>query len=71
ILNGGEDYELLFTVRPDLSGRLLSQIAEQTKVKITEIGKIVPANQGFHLIVLNGQKQQIKPMGWDHFQQQS
>jgi len=69
ILNGGEDYELLFTVRLDLSTSQLYQIAAHTKVKITEIGRIVPASQGFHLITLNGHKQQMKPKGWDHFQQ--
>jgi len=58
-LNGGEDYELLFTIKPD----------DYDKVKnspgITVIGHITAASAGINLITKNGVSTPIKAQGWD------
>lgn len=59
-LNGGEDYELLFTV----------PVADYEKVKaidaVTVIGHITTAEEGCHLISTDGRQIPLKAQGWDH-----
>ncbi|HEV2731427.1 MAG TPA: thiamine-phosphate kinase [Terriglobales bacterium] len=60
-LNGGEDYELLFTVR---RGRWVpSQVAG---VPIAEIGQITD-DRKVTLINQHGVGQELRPQGWEHF----
>ncbi|MBN18805.1 MAG: thiamine-phosphate kinase [Chloroflexi bacterium] len=60
-LNGGEDYELLFTA----SDKEMKKIINQKDLNITIIGKIIKDG----LVVLDnlGNKLDIKIKGWDHF----
>lgn len=58
-LNGGEDYELLFTTRP---GRKVPQ--KIAGVPVTRIGKI--ARSGVFL-TRNGERENLAPGGWEHF----
>jgi len=63
ILHGGEDYELLFTARPNtkiphsLSG-----------VPITRIGRIIPTRKSRPrmTIVAEGTRFELQPHGWEH-----
>ncbi|MGH9565975.1 MAG: thiamine-phosphate kinase, partial [Candidatus Angelobacter sp.] len=60
-LHGGEDYELLFTARPD--AKIPRRIAE---VRIKQIGQITRNRE----IVLEKNKNKmltLKPHGWEHF----
>lgn len=61
-LNGGEDYELLFTVA----------VADFEKVKdwelIKVIGHINSENEGKHLVAPDGSLIDLKSMGWDGLQ---
>ena len=61
ILNGGEDYELLFT----------AQLADLDKLRnhpdITLIGKITHAEGGINIATPNGNLFPIKAQGWKHF----
>jgi thiamine-monophosphate kinase len=57
-LNGGDDYELLFTS----SKRIPKQI---TGVPITEIGEITKRS-GMSLLDDNGRSKRLKPGGWQH-----
>jgi thiamine-monophosphate kinase len=61
ILNGGEDYELLFTVR----------LSDLDKIRnhpdITIIGKITEAEEGINLATQAGNLHPIKAQGWRHF----
>jgi len=63
-LSGGEDYELLFTVRhrqvPKIKGRIEG-------VPVHEIGRIVPEEEGVSLIRVDGRTQWLSSSGWDHF----
>jgi len=60
-LNGGEDYELLFTVA----------LENYDKVKalkgITIIGHIVEAEAGTNVITSNGSMLPLQAQGWNHF----
>jgi thiamine-monophosphate kinase len=66
-LYGGEDYELLFTVKEKTPASRIERIAEKTQVPITEIGHIVTRESGFYVIDNHNKKRSIKPKGWDHF----
>jgi thiamine-monophosphate kinase len=62
-LNGGEEYELLFTSRPDDRSRV-EGIASSLGVSITEIGEIV-AGTGLHL-ERDGVLEPAPPSGYEH-----
>ena len=66
-LHGGEDYELLFTVKEKTPASKIEQIAQKTHVPITEIGHIIRRESGFYLIDNQNKKKPIEPTGWDHF----
>ncbi len=61
-LHGGEDYELLFTVRP--GKRVPSHLAG---VALTHIGNIT-RSRGIYVRNLKGVGYQLEPRGWEHFQ---
>jgi len=60
-LHGGEEYELLFTAKPDR--RIPRQIAG---VPVTRIGEIVRGKQ-MKLRDASGKSTILKPAGWEHF----
>jgi len=66
-LHGGEDYELLFTMKPDTYSQVIEKIATETKTKITEIGRIVSKEEGYNIITTKNQRLPLQPKGWDHF----
>lgn len=63
-LNGGEDYELLFTARP--AAKLPGKLAGST---LTEIGRIVAARKGRPTVALveGRKKTALEAGGWEHF----
>ena len=61
-LNGGEDYELLFTVPLSLHERM----AEWRDIKV--IGYICPKEEGARLISRDGNEFDIIAQGWKHLQ---
>lgn len=60
-LSGGEDYELLFTVRPEKLGRL-----KALRINATEIG-VVTRGRSIVLIGEDGWESPLRPSGYDHF----
>jgi len=59
-LNGGEDYELLFTIRQS-DYEIMKNILE-----ISIIGHMTGKNEGVNLITKSGSVIEIKAQGWDH-----
>ena len=60
-LHGGEDYELLFTARPQ------KRIPARIKgVPVTEIGNIVRGS-GMCVMDSRGHSERFQPQGWQHF----
>jgi thiamine-monophosphate kinase len=62
-LNGGEDFELLFTVSPQNASRLPRKV---DGIELTRIGEIVDAAEGIR-IREGSRVWDFEPRGWDHF----
>jgi thiamine-monophosphate kinase len=63
-LYGGEDYELLFTVRPKKVAKLRT-FWKGMKTPLTMIGEIT--NRGINLVYKNGKTTPLKREGYNHF----
>lgn len=61
-LNGGEDYELLFTIPLDR----YDEIKDLEEIKV--IGHITPQDQGAYLVTRDGQEFKLKAQGWNSFE---
>lgn len=61
-LSGGEDYELLFTVKQDDYDKIKNQM------DISIIGYITEAKAGCNLIAKSGTVHELKAQGWNAFQ---
>ncbi|OWY25249.1 thiamine-phosphate kinase [Sphingobacteriales bacterium UPWRP_1] len=59
-LNGGEDYELLFTIKPSDIEKL------EGLHGISVIGRITPAAEGAKLFTTGGQTHRLVAQGWQH-----
>ena len=66
-LYGGEDYELLFTIKSATPKSIIDSIAKDTGIAITEIGIIQPREFKCFLIDLAQNRIPVQPKGWDHF----
>jgi len=66
-LYGGEDYQLLFTVKPDTPRAILADISRGSDTRITEIGTIIASGDGCRLVDTDGGRRPLEPDGWDHF----
>jgi thiamine-monophosphate kinase len=62
-LHGGEDFELLFTVRPRVAARLPLRLGG---VPLTRIGEVREAHEGIR-ISHGGRAEMLRPSGFDHF----
>lgn len=61
-LHGGEDYELLFAVRPGRAARVPPKLAGVT---LTRIGQVV-RGKGLFLVYPDGSRKSLEPGGWEH-----
>lgn len=66
-LAGGEDYELLFTIRAENEKRVRETLKNETGVQVTVIGEIVPKEEGILLADRNGSFSELVPTGFEHF----
>lgn len=64
-LNGGDDYELLFTARP--KAKVPSRIAGLAVTEIGRIQRISPAKPQVQIHDGKGQIRGLAPGGWEHF----
>lgn len=60
-LNGGEDYELLFTIEPEDETKLNGEDA------FSIIGQITAKEKGCVLVTRSGNRHNLKSQGWNHF----
>jgi thiamine-monophosphate kinase len=65
LLSGGDDYELAFAAPPSARGRLLD-LAAETKVALTRIGRVV-AGRGATALGAEGKPVRIGRAGYTHF----
>jgi thiamine-monophosphate kinase len=61
VMNGGEDYELLFTIKQDDFDKL------KNHPDIHFIGYIQDIKKGINLVTKSGNVVPLKAQGWDHF----
>jgi thiamine-monophosphate kinase len=66
-LNGGDDYELLFTVRPSMARRLPRSFQG---IPLTSIGEIT-RKQKLTLVRRDGREETLQARGWDPFRRQT
>ncbi|MFT4805411.1 MAG: thiamine-monophosphate kinase [Psychroserpens sp.] len=62
-LSGGEDYELLFTVKQEDFPKI------KANPSLSVIGHVVDASNGINLVTRGGEQIPIKAMGWNSFQE--
>jgi thiamine-monophosphate kinase len=62
-LSGGEDYELLFTVKQEDFPKI------KANPSLSVIGHVVDASLGINLVTRDGQQVPIKAMGWNSFKE--
>lgn len=67
-LDGGDDYGLCFTVRPESVAQLQNAIEQETGKTVTVIGEILPIEQGNWLVLSSNQEIPLESTGWQHFQ---
>lgn len=67
VLNGGDCYELLFTLKGDTPKSTVKSLEDGSGVKLTRIGSIVPREKGVVLKNKDGSTETLKPLGWNHF----
>lgn len=65
-LHGGEDYELLFTLRPDRLHQL-EPLAKTLGLPLTRIGTLVRSEEGLRLRDARGRFSSAHPSGFNHF----
>jgi thiamine-monophosphate kinase len=63
-LYGGEEYELVLTLKPNL-WRKAEKAVEKVGEKLLRIGKVTAERQV--LLEIDGKKTVIEPRGWEHF----
>jgi len=66
ILSGGEDYELLFTAKPEAE-KSIRGISKRLGIRISRIGKILPKSEGVVVIDEKGRRINVKKEGFEHF----
>ena len=65
-LGGGEDYELLATVRPGAFDEAAAKVRDRFGTPLTEIGEI-QAGEKITAVEPDGSEHPLEPRGWDHF----
>jgi thiamine-monophosphate kinase len=64
-LYGGEEYELVLTIKPRLWEKA-EKAVERVGGKLLPIGKVTAEKQV--LLETDGERSVIEPRGWEHFQ---
>ncbi len=65
-INGGEDYELLFTAPESEVAGIISAVKQGTGTDVSVIGEILPEGEGKWLVLKNGKTIPLPVAGWDH-----
>ena len=65
-LNGGEDYELLFSVSPGCEDIVIEAVESATGTPVTAIGTICPPEEGMKVLWPDGREEILLPKSWDH-----
>ncbi len=69
-LEGGEDYELCFTVPSARAREVAQRVEEATGTRVTAIGEILPSPGQRVLVTPLGEEIPLAPRGWNHFKEE-
>jgi thiamine-monophosphate kinase len=64
VLNFGDDFELLFTIRRDAEEGL-AQLSKECGCPMTVIGKVTSGEE--NILIDNGQREKLENLGYEHF----
>ncbi|NPV71952.1 MAG: thiamine-phosphate kinase [Firmicutes bacterium] len=64
-LFGGEDYELCFTVRPELVEKVMRSVRDETGTPVSVIGRVFEGRGAW--IIRNGRRETLGARAYDHF----
>lgn len=64
VLNFGDDFELLFTIKRDAEGEL-AKLSEQCGCPFTVIGKVTSGEE--NILIDNGKREKLINLGYEHF----
>jgi len=67
LLQGGEDYELLFTIASADAEATCQKLSQATGIPVTLVGEIIPAEEGIVISGSNGTTKTMPRHGYDHF----
>ena len=67
VLNFGDDYELLLTVKRDAEEQLAS-ISQEIGCPLTVIGKVTSGEE--NILIDNGKREKLENLGYEHFRSQ-
>ena len=64
VLNFGDDYELLFTVRREAAASL-EKVASDQNCPLTVIGKVTSGEE--NILIDNNKREKLENLGYEHF----
>ncbi len=64
VLNFGDDYELLFTIKREMEGEL-ERLAVEADCPFTVIGKVTSGEE--NILIDNGKREKLENLGYEHF----
>src|SRR4030065_2241942 len=67
VLNFGDDFELLFTIRREGESEL-AELSKQVGCPLTVIGKVTSGEE--NILIDNGKREKLENLGYEHFRTQ-
>jgi thiamine-monophosphate kinase len=67
-IEGGEDYELCFTVPAAEAEALAAAVERETGTPVSTVGEILPVDEGRRLVLEDGREGPLEARGWQHWQ---
>jgi len=67
VLNFGDDFELLFTIKREAEGELAA-LSEKLGCPLTVIGKVTSGEE--NILIDNGKREKLENLGYEHFRSQ-
>ena len=66
-IEGGEDYELCFTVPAAEAEALAAAVERETGTPVSIVGEILPPDEGRRLVLEDGREGPLEARGWQHW----
>ncbi|MGE5653365.1 MAG: thiamine-phosphate kinase [Bacillota bacterium] len=67
VLNGGEDFQLVMTMPPQVFKEARAMLASAADIILTEVGEMVAEDEGYVVVDSKGRSRPLTPSGYNHF----